>query len=359
MTKGKSLTYIKGFDGLRAISILFVLFTHLGLYEKIKGIDILEQNFYLISGTSGVMIFFSISGFLITSLLLHEKKSLGRIHFRHFFIRRFLRLLPPLLVFYLAIFLLMEFRLIPQNYTALVISFFYLYNFVPIQYYIGELGHTWSLGVEEQFYLLWPFVINRIIKIKSGLFIAGFIILICLLFKYFSKFPFYIDGSIHYLKNYGFVERWFIPACLPIMVGAVTSLVFFLYQDSIQKYFQSNPLFLVIAIMLYTAESYMPFWSPYVSFLCMPIAVSLVLLWIYFNQNSILVNLFEVKPVAFLGKISYGVYVYQGLFLRTGPGGSLAIQKFPLNIVLVFVTAILSYYLLEKRVLKYKTKFRR
>jgi peptidoglycan/LPS O-acetylase OafA/YrhL len=66
----------------------------------------------------------------------------------------------------------------------------------------------------------------------------------------------------------------------------------------------------------------------------------------------------EFKPLSYIGKISYGLYVYQGLFLRTGPGGDLWIQGFPLNIFLVFVTAILSYHILELPLLHYKKRFK-
>jgi peptidoglycan/LPS O-acetylase OafA/YrhL len=352
------MRYIKGFDGLRAISIIFVLLTHLGIYSVIKENKFLEKNYNLFSGSTGVMIFFTISGFLITSLLLKEKKSNGRINLKYFFIRRFLRLLPPLLIFFLAVFLLMFFNFLPSDYLALLISFFYLYNFVPYIHYTRELAHTWSLGVEEQFYFLWPFVINRIKTIKTGLLISAFIILCCIVLNFIYLLPIYFNGSAHFLTNYFFVDRWFIPACLPIMIGSFTSIILHEYEIHFHSKIHKNYLFLALSIFIFVAQLFIPGISIHYIKLFQPIGISCLLLWIYFNQSNFLVNLLELKPISFLGKISYGVYVFQGLFLRNGPGGRLAIQQYPLNVILVFLFAILSYYFVEKRIMKFKNKFK-
>lgn len=87
------------------------------------------------------------------------------------------------------------------------------------------------------------------------------------------------------------------------------------------------------------------------------IGVSLFILWIYYNQNSNITYSLEFLPLKYLGKISYGVYIFQGLFLRTGPGGDLLIQQFPYNIILTIIVAVLSYHLVELKVLKLKKYF--
>ena len=83
--------YIKGFDGLRAFSILFVVLTHLGVYGILcHGEFYSRRVIMLINGTTGVNIFFAISGFLITTILLREKQAVGKINLKNFFARRFL-----------------------------------------------------------------------------------------------------------------------------------------------------------------------------------------------------------------------------------------------------------------------------
>ncbi|MFD2542027.1 acyltransferase family protein [Lacinutrix gracilariae] len=352
------MKYIKGFDGLRAVSIIFVLLTHLGLSRFFADGTFLKTNYNLISGSTGVMIFFTISGFLITLLLLNEKNTFQKIHIKHFFIRRFLRLLPPLLLFYSIVFGLMLFGYLPENYIALGISFFYLYNFVPLKYYVSELGHTWSLAMEEQFYLIWPFLLRFIKKIKSVVYIIIALSALCILVKVFYRDPIILSGKTYFLFDYFFPNRWFIPACLPIMLGALSAILLFKKKVFIKNIFFNKKWPLAFALVLFCMQLCIAY-KPFILIeTAQPIAVCVFLLWIYFNQQSKIVSVLEYKPIAFIGKISYGLYVYQGLFLRTGPGGSLEIQKFPLNIILVFVVAIISYYFVEKPILQLKRRFK-
>lgn len=349
--------YIKGFDGLRAISIICVILSHLGYYDSGIAYFSLHRHYYLFSGASGVMIFFTISGFLITTLLIREKVRTGTIHIKHFLIRRFLRLFPALFIFYILLIILMLFHFIDENYTAIFLSFFYCYNYVFFTHYTNELAHTWSLSVEEQFYLLWPFVLRFILQIKQLILISLLIILACLFVFHFKEINLHVFGKDYILTHYSKVERWFIPACLPIMMGSIIGLLFYKYNTFIFQKFHLNKWIPLFCIIIYTFESYFPFWNPTLSFLFMPFSIGTFLVWIVVNQQAHLVTLLEWKPLAFVGKISYGIYVFQGLFLTTGPAGTLAIQKFPLNLILTLLVALLSYYFIEKPVLNYKARF--
>jgi len=354
------MKHIKGFDGLRAISIILVIITHLGIYNTLAGHPFLIRNYNLFSGVTGVMIFFSISGFLITYLLLNEKRSNGKINFKKFFIRRFLRLFPPLAIFYIAIFFLMYYEFLKPDYDALLISFFYLYNFVSELHYTVELGHTWSLGVEEQFYLLWPFALNYIVKTKNILALVLILILACWIWKMIYPVLALSDPDLIYLSKHYSLDRWFIPASLPIMVGALTALVLFRKETALKNILVNSNFALLLSLLTFFSQLLIPNLPVQLITILQPLGVCIFLLWIYFNQDSFLVRSLEFKPFSFLGKISYGVYVYQGLFLRTGPNGEqkLPIQQFPLNLILVFITAILSYFLIEKRIIKYKERFK-
>ena len=143
------MRYIKGFDTLRAISILMVVVAHL----LPSGYEFYNSRLWIVvSGTTGVQIFFTLSGFLITTLLLKEIARTGRVNFKNFFARRFIRLLPPLVIFYVLVGIFMIEGSISSTWIGFVFSMFYAYNFVHHDYYTVELGHTWSLGGEEQFY---------------------------------------------------------------------------------------------------------------------------------------------------------------------------------------------------------------
>jgi len=154
------LGYIPSMDGLRCIAVVVVMLLHAHFQ--------LGKN-----GSLGVDIFFALSGFLITTLLLEEYASRGRISLKGFYIRRFFRLFPALylllivLIIYSAVFLSGT----VQNEVNLEIlsSALYLNN---ISWFWGWgnkghlLGHTWSLAVEEQFYLLWPLILVMFIHLR-------------------------------------------------------------------------------------------------------------------------------------------------------------------------------------------------
>jgi peptidoglycan/LPS O-acetylase OafA/YrhL len=157
-----SLGYRPSLDGLRGVSILAVMSYHLGL---IRG------------GFLGVDIFFVLSGFLITTLLTDEWIRSGSISFRKFYMRRALRLLPALVVLAIACdFATVIFARLywpPEAFVPVVfgmayaslVALFYVTNWVMISgQTLWILGHTWSLSIEEQFYVLWPLCLLALLK---------------------------------------------------------------------------------------------------------------------------------------------------------------------------------------------------
>jgi len=340
------MKYIKGFDSLRAISILMVMISHL----LPAGYAFYETRLWIVvSGDTGVRIFFTLSGFLITSLLLKEKERNGKISFKNFFARRFIRLLPPLLLFYVAIAVFMSSGDIQVTWVGFAYSLFYAYNFVPHIHYTVELGHTWSLGVEEQFYVIWPFLINAIKR--TSVFSIVTLVFLGLCSVAYLTFP-DLELTKHYHTN-----RWFFPAAAPIFVGSYFAILNQKKKENWEIFFKNKPLITLIALALfiypiYSLENLLSL-SPIVQ----SVGVALFLIWILYNQEGKFVRLLNNRPMQYIGKISYGIYVYQGFFLRTGPGGELAVQHYPLNIFLVFIIAILSYEFYEKKVLKLKQKF--
>jgi peptidoglycan/LPS O-acetylase OafA/YrhL len=357
------MKHIKGYDGLRAFSILLVVLNHLGMDEWWPQTEFFNTRFFqLFSGNAGVNVFFTLSGFLITMILIREKEAKGRINFKHFFIRRFLRLLPSLIIFYLMVFVLMATGFVDAEYIGLLVSMFYLYNFVPELFYIPELGHTWSLALEEQFYFTWPFVLNWFYKGKKipYILIAG--VLICVVAMYAGLhwyIPFEHDGKVHSLLQDGFKpHRFFLPAVAPILIGCVLAYWISRHGSNLKKLIlKNNAVTLLKVVVLYCAGLYLPVSMLPVAFIFQAMGVAILLAWLYYHQDAKFTSALEWAPLVYIGKISYGIYVYQGLFLTTGPTGELLIQQFPLNIFLVAILAILSYHFVEKPVLKLKAKY--
>ena len=137
---------IPGLDGLRAISILLVMLSHSGLQHVVPGVF-------------GVTIFFFISGFLITSLLIAEHEATKAISIKRFYLRRILRLYPPLLIYIVAMSAVWVAHGSPLDLTGLFGALFYFANYLYALWpeHLSIYGaHLWSLSVEEHFYLFFP-----------------------------------------------------------------------------------------------------------------------------------------------------------------------------------------------------------
>jgi len=155
---GKTI-HLKGLNGIRAIAACSVLIYHTNQSLNTYGLP----NFESVDlAAFGVTIFFSLSGFLITYLLLLEKERYGSIKIREFYIRRVLRIWPLYYLFLIAaVFALLLFE--KESLTSSIWYYVLLFANIPFIYQtsIPILRHYWSLGVEEQFYLFWPWIVKK------------------------------------------------------------------------------------------------------------------------------------------------------------------------------------------------------
>jgi peptidoglycan/LPS O-acetylase OafA/YrhL len=159
--------YIPCLHGVRAFAIILVLISH-SIHTGLPSWLAPALSFGNL-GTIGVRLFFLLSGFLITRILQSELQKTGSINFRKFFIRRLLRIFPCFYFFILTLFLLSEIKVIEVDGTALLFALLYIQNFVVFQN--TELfptswlvKHSWSLSVEEQFYLIYPFLVKPLLR---------------------------------------------------------------------------------------------------------------------------------------------------------------------------------------------------
>src|SRR5262245_45291874 len=161
----KSNNYFPSLDGLRAISIILVVVSHLLIYSKLFTTS-------PVPGGLGVTIFFFISGFLITNLLLAEYQKSDGINLRLFYIRRVLRLYPPLLLMMICITAFLWFTQNIISFQEINASLFYYENYFLAYHpvYADKYGILWSLAVEEHFYLLFPFILLMCLKKPGFLF---------------------------------------------------------------------------------------------------------------------------------------------------------------------------------------------
>ena len=359
MTQSKPI-YFPGLNGLRAFSAIAVVCSHIllgldnfNLDPAVFGVLIGDTHRGLDMAGSGVSIFFVISGFLITYLLQVEKDLKG-IDIKKFYVRRILRIWP-LYYLYLGLALITIFCYkLPFNWGILFFYLFYMAN-VPDMFDVPMrlMAHYWSLGVEEQFYMVWPWFNKKFGTniIPIILFLIGTTVMLKLITHFLfppGLFAIIIDNIRYHV----------------MMVGALGALL----------YKQGNKIFLKIADNIVTQCIC---W--FVIFLLMinrfHIAsiidneiISVVALMLIIGQIRIknrVVNL--EKPIFdFLGKISYGIYVIHPIliFYSAKLLKDLNIPA-PLKYFTVFATvlgatiflAYLSYNYFEKYFLNFKKKF--
>ncbi|CAN1529461.1 COG1835 Predicted acyltransferases [Candidatus Nanopelagicaceae bacterium] len=289
-----AFTYIPHLDGLRAISVLAILAFHLRP-------DLLPGGFL------GVDVFFIVSGFLITSLLIDEIQNGGRINFSHFYLRRFKRLFPSFILVILltiisAYLLFDQQKFISVAKTALVsilgISNLYFYktsSYFDLSSIEKPLLHIWSLSVEEQFYFIWPLLLFTTYKFflrnsKTFFIILGFL--------FFSSIYFNLNHPVatFYLPLFRFYE---------FLIGVGLALFPWRQGFSLKHsrtYFFASIIALLGVFLTLDASSLLP--GPISLLFILPIA--------YLISNGGMksrLNILEMRFFKYIGKRSYTIYL--------------------------------------------------
>ena len=360
---GSKIVYLPGLNGLRAIAALAVVVSHItlglelfGLNSKIFGVDLEGNASGLNLAGSGVTIFFTLSGFLITFLLLKEKEA-GQLKIRQFYIRRILRIWP-LYYLYLAL-CIVTILIYGLSFNANVIPF-YVFLGANIPFILRDtlpfLAHYWSLGVEEQFYLFFPQIAKLSNRRLFYISIAIIIFLLCLKIVFWA-----ID------KKYGMhIPYMAISVCrfhimLVGVLGAIlyynNNKVFLRISRNIITQITSWVVILLIALNKYHIASLVD--EEIISI----ITVSLIIGQI--DKKNNIINL-ENSVCDFIGKISYGMYVIHPvlIFYFSRMLGKFNSQNW-LNYLFVYAIVIsatifiayVSYEFYEKRFLKLKSKY--
>jgi len=332
---------IPSLDGLRAISIVMVLFGHLA---GTRGFPVsTATGNYLNSAELGVHVFFVISGFLITRLLLDELARKQRIALGRFYLRRTLRIFPPYYTF-IAVLVLAgmagALQLAPHDGLR---ALTYTTNYDESRSWY--VGHTWSLSVEEQFYLLWPAVLilartRRAILIAAGVVLAAPLVRLALW------------------------ELWRLPigarfetVADAIAVGCVLAGIReWLHRTPGYTRLLSSPLFVLVPILAIAANLTHDHPVAYylVGFGVVNVCVVLCVDWAVTYPEGAIGRVLNAGPVVFLGVMSYSLYLWQQPFLHRA--SSAAIASFPLNILLALACALASYYLVERPSLRLRRR---
>ena len=347
---------ILGLDGIRAYAVITVVILHLQLF--IQWYYESSPLYSLI--WHGVEIFFVLSGFLITHLLIRERKKFGNIDMKKFWVRRALRIFPLFYLFILCVVLIGFFLDTNTSLKQILISAIYGFNFVPKSEYNIMLGHTWSLAVEEHFYLIWPPVL--ILMLKKTRSLQKILVVLTIFFiglELINNHLMYETG----IDSEYFVERWTTSAAVYLLAGCMGGV--FIHTEKWEKTFATSRLNILLT-MLFFSGFFIDFWfsgHPIIVRDFRIIGILAGILWVVANQDSLLVRAMEWAPIRYIGEVSYGIYIWQGFYLATGsyraPGQEWPLSDSLLGVLLLVITVPISYHLYEKIFLDMKKKFQR
>lgn len=355
------LKYFSQLDGIRAFAIISVMIGHWMSWDT--------ENAILKSAPwgHGVILFFVLSGYLISNILFELKEKIDAQlitpaqALKTFYIRRFLRIFP---VYYLLIFYLYS---INFANTREVFPWLVTYSTNLLQCktgsYIGDFNHFWSLAVEEQFYLIWPFLILFVDRKK-----VMKIIMALMLISFLSRLSCFFIAKDNWMLGAYFTPNLFLPLALGALLSYAKR-----YREKLASFFQ-NPLWLYVSAGVYVACYYFLHYRFHIAafgilldeylyaFACVFIIARASANQFRFIGKGIL----EHEVVVYTGKISYGLYIYH-LFVINFFWNYLAPEfKFGVQdkhamwfayFILAYVLAILSYYVIEKPMNSLKNRF--
>ena len=361
MSNNKS-KYLPSIDSLRALAVLAVIIYHV------------DVN-YLPGGFLGVDLFFVLSGYLISSLIIKEYRKTGSLNLYNFYIRRARRLLPAvyfMITVGLVVMVLFNEVLLRKSHLDAIFGYIYSSNWWYIFHkldYFDSFGaqspfkHLWSLAIEEQFYMIFPLLfllVNRKKKSKDGTYKLNknflYVVLGLILVSLIAHILLFDINNISRIY-FGTDTRAF-----SLLVGVVGAILYPMERLHDKVTLQQNIIYSVVSlasiatlitVMIYTYEYNT--WLYRGGFLLVAI-LGLIVIISSGKQHTLMSKLLSFKPVVFIGKISYSLYLWHfPVLVLTTPVSEIGnpnIIFVVLRVILTFILATASYVFVETPIRK-------
>jgi len=367
--------YFSGLNGLRFFAALLVIITHIELIKSNLGIDNSWNNPFIEQlGVIGVSFFFVLSGFLITYLLLIEKEKFKKISIKKFYIRRILRIWPLyFFIFILGFIILPMFPFFEIPYFSNQFYENYWQNFILYLFIIPNLafsmfsavpliGQSWSIGVEEQFYILWPLIIRLKKKITFKFLFYLFTIVISLKIIVLMISLNYIFDWIEVLKKFTAMLKF-----ENMIIGAMGALVLKNNKTNILKLIYNPILFIFSFFCIFFLIYIIP--NKFLDGKHIIDAIFFIIIILNISSNPKSLISLENKVFNFLGKISYGIYMYHMIVIfisiKILNTSNLIEENYIIFNVVLYILSLgitilvsnISYIYLEKRFLSLKSRY--
>lgn len=345
-------------DGLRGVAVLIVMAYHLeyllpGLSGIVKG------------GFLGVDVFFVLSGFLITSILLKEQSKAGQINLKNFYMRRVFRLIPAYWTFLIILYFFgnqllqkVEASVIYSN-NNFFFAFAYLQNWRSCSGIIsGNLNHTWSLAIEEQFYILWSLILffafkQGLARKQITLITVGLVAVIVI--QRAARIVAGTDAQVLYYSTDTRIDA--------LLIGSVAAMIYTwklipLNNLLSRKFNIAAFSSLIVAITILMNFGHTDFDIYFGILSIFAISVAILILWLVTQEKNIVHKLFENRVLTWIGNVSYALYLWHYLSYQFAKKtfDSRPVQVIA-GIAFTFAAAALSYYLIEKPFLRLKSRY--
>lgn len=366
--------YFPNLNGIRFIAAFLVIIHHIEQFKSIFHIpsywngDSFITKIIGIIGGQGVNLFFVLSGFLITYLLLAEERKINTIDIKKFYIRRILRIWPLyVLIVSLSLFVFPHIHtlsipgfpqeMVQSNIEIKVVLYLFFFANLVLAFFgmIPYASQTWSIGTEEQFYLIWPIVI-RFIK-KNRLFLMISIIVFYNILKLFL-----FSHTATFIPYHNIIKAFWSGFKVDNMAigGFFAVLLFINSHDLLLKLFNNQIIFL-LALLFIFINFLFGMYYPYINNIIYSGCYGIIIL--NFAANNRIKISFENKTLNSLGNISYGLYMLHPLaivlVIKIGLKYSILTNYFlyPTSLILTIFLSYLVYYCYESFFLRFKSNF--
>ncbi|MDE1152160.1 MAG: acyltransferase [Micavibrio sp.] len=331
------MKYVPALDGMRAIAVLLVIVFHATTGLATQG------------GYIGVDIFFVLSGFLITTILMDEQEETGGIRLRDFYLRRFFRLMPAVLLMLAGYFITWPFfwdLTLAEVMRNMTLVGFYLADYSVAFWYVPEeLSHSWSLSVEEHYYILWPLILiglSRLPLKRRMIIMLAFYLLVTV----------WRDYNAFIVSYWRVAYNRFDTHCSGLILGGL--LAFFMKTKRVIPY--ANFILPALLLPLAYLMTRLP-WGKRESMLVLitltEVATFFAIYVCLTQSGKIFVRGLSSQPLKYLGKISYGLYLYHFpiiFYLRAHYSTQVTLVD---GMILTLIIAAASFHLVERPIVNW------
>lgn len=340
---------IPSLDGMRAVSIGLVLISHLIYSTATRNPRVANAAGSI--GGFGVEVFFVISGFIITHLLLKETDRTGTISLRNFYIRRAFRIWPAYYLFLFTVFVLQRLMILGLPTRDLIASGLFVWNYSHATN--TWLGHTWSLSVEEQFYLFWPallwlFGARRSLGIALSLLVIVPAIRIATLVM--------LPASSFWVERMGWLGHDRMDS---MMYGCVTAILLGrpAFRSHVMRFLAVGGRWIALVGLVGSllATQVVPYYLNSVGLSLEGTCIALLLIWFVCRPEGGMGRVLNTPVLVHVGLISFSLYLWQQLFIneKTVP----LLRHVPMCLICSFMLAEFSYWFVERPFLRVRERW--